>query len=303
MKLLILDRDGVINHDSDAYIKTLEEWIPLPGAIAAIARLSKADWTVAVATNQSGLARGYYAQATLEAMHTRLRQLVAEQGGELGLIVHCPHGPADGWFGAAPLHEYNVGAACGGYWSGVKDAEGIPDSRMSDGTPNGYASARFAADGSYDLRWHVARGGDASMHLHAPQVLRAGAYPGTGVYANVYMGEPDSRVEYRVNGGDWQRMRLSDQPDPSGGLREEPGGTGRRTSSRCSAAATRSSVMAVRPRWASITARAADVVSRTGVASPMRSRTWRSRVASSPRSSWRIARRASGRAMIRRLTG
>ena len=96
MKLLILDRDGVINHDSDAYIKTLEEWIPLPGAIAAIARLSKADWTVAVATNQSGLARGYYAQATLEAMHTRLRQLVAEQGGELGLIVHCPHGPADG---------------------------------------------------------------------------------------------------------------------------------------------------------------------------------------------------------------
>ena len=128
---------------------------------------------------------------------------------------HHRHGPADGWFGAAPLHEYNVGAACGGYWSGLKDAEGIPDSRMSDGTPNGYASARFAADGSYDLRWHVARGGDASMHLHAPQVLRAGAYPGTGVYANVYMGEPDSRVEYRVNGGDWQPMRLSDQPDPA----------------------------------------------------------------------------------------
>ncbi|MBS7662733.1 D-glycero-beta-D-manno-heptose 1,7-bisphosphate 7-phosphatase [Pseudomonas lalucatii] len=96
MKLLILDRDGVINHDSDAYIKSLEEWIPLPGAIAAIARLSRAGWTVAVATNQSGLARGYYDLATLEAMHARLRQLVAEQGGELGLIVHCPHGPDDG---------------------------------------------------------------------------------------------------------------------------------------------------------------------------------------------------------------
>lgn len=96
MKLLILDRDGVINQDSDAYIKTLEEWIPLPGAIEAIARLSKAGWTVAVATNQSGLARGYYAPATLEAMHAHLRQLVAEQGGELGLIVHCPHGPDDG---------------------------------------------------------------------------------------------------------------------------------------------------------------------------------------------------------------
>lgn len=96
MKLLILDRDGVINQDSDAYIKTLDEWIPIPGAIEAIARLSRAGWTVAVATNQSGLARGYYDQAALEAMHARLRQLVAEQGGEVGLIVHCPHGPDDG---------------------------------------------------------------------------------------------------------------------------------------------------------------------------------------------------------------
>ena len=96
MKLLILDRDGVINEDSDAYIKSLAEWIPIPGAIAAIARLSQAGWTVAGATNQSGLARGYYDDATLESMHARLRQLVAEQGGEVGLIVHCPHGPDDG---------------------------------------------------------------------------------------------------------------------------------------------------------------------------------------------------------------
>jgi D-glycero-D-manno-heptose 1,7-bisphosphate phosphatase len=96
MKLLILDRDGVINEDSDAYIKSLDEWIPIPGSIDAIARLSKGGWTVAVATNQSGLARGYYDAATLDAMHARLRQLVAEQGGEVGLIVHCPHGPDDG---------------------------------------------------------------------------------------------------------------------------------------------------------------------------------------------------------------
>ncbi|MHA6491786.1 D-glycero-beta-D-manno-heptose 1,7-bisphosphate 7-phosphatase [Pseudomonas borbori] len=96
MKLLILDRDGVINYDSDAYIKSLAEWIPLPGAIEAIAHLSKAGWTVAVATNQSGLARGYYDLAVLESMHARLRELVTEQGGELGLIVHCPHGPDDG---------------------------------------------------------------------------------------------------------------------------------------------------------------------------------------------------------------
>ncbi|WP_017902508.1 D-glycero-beta-D-manno-heptose 1,7-bisphosphate 7-phosphatase [Pseudomonas asplenii] len=96
MKLLILDRDGVINQDSDAYIKSLEEWIPIPGSIEAIAQLSRAGWTVAVATNQSGIARGYYDLATLESMHERLRALVAQQGGELGLVVYCPHGPDEG---------------------------------------------------------------------------------------------------------------------------------------------------------------------------------------------------------------
>ncbi|HAB03496.1 MAG TPA: D-glycero-beta-D-manno-heptose-1,7-bisphosphate 7-phosphatase [Pseudomonas sp.] len=96
MKLLILDRDGVINYDSDAYIKTLEEWVPIPGSIEAIAQLSKAGWTVAVATNQSGIARGYYPLDTLHAMHARLRELVAAQGGEVGLIVYCPHGPDEG---------------------------------------------------------------------------------------------------------------------------------------------------------------------------------------------------------------
>ncbi|AZE70304.1 D-glycero-beta-D-manno-heptose-1,7-bisphosphate 7-phosphatase [Pseudomonas synxantha] len=96
LKLLILDRDGVINYDSDAYIKSVDEWIPLPGSIEAIAQLSKAGWTVAIATNQSGIARGYYDIPTLEAMHARLRALVAEQGGEVGLVVYCPHGPDEG---------------------------------------------------------------------------------------------------------------------------------------------------------------------------------------------------------------
>lgn len=96
MKLLILDRDGVINHDSDAYIKSVEEWLPIPGSIEAIAQLSKAGWTVAVATNQSGIARGYYELAVLDAMHEHLRELVAGQGGDIGLIIYCPHGPDDG---------------------------------------------------------------------------------------------------------------------------------------------------------------------------------------------------------------
>ncbi|MDX1803695.1 MAG: D-glycero-beta-D-manno-heptose 1,7-bisphosphate 7-phosphatase [Alcanivorax sp.] len=95
-KLVILDRDGVINEDSDAYIKTVEEWIPIAGSIDAIARLSRAGYTVVVATNQSGIGRGYYDVATLDAMHERLRALVKQQGGELGEIFYCPHAPEEG---------------------------------------------------------------------------------------------------------------------------------------------------------------------------------------------------------------
>jgi len=96
MKLLLLDRDGVINQDSDDYIRSPDEWIPLPGAIDALARLSQAGWTLALATNQSGIARGYYSVDCMEAIHARLRELVAAKGGQLGLIVHCPHAPNEG---------------------------------------------------------------------------------------------------------------------------------------------------------------------------------------------------------------
>jgi len=96
MKLLLLDRDGVINQDSDGYIRSLDEWIPLPGAIDALARLSKTGWTLAIATNQSGIARGYYSVDCMQAIHAKLRELVAAKGGQLGLIAHCPHGPNEG---------------------------------------------------------------------------------------------------------------------------------------------------------------------------------------------------------------
>ncbi len=94
-KLVILDRDGVINEDSDDYIKSLEEWHPIPGSINAIARLSKAGFTVAVATNQSGIGRGYYTLETLKLMHNRMAQLVSEQGGSIATIAFCPHLPTD----------------------------------------------------------------------------------------------------------------------------------------------------------------------------------------------------------------
>jgi D-glycero-D-manno-heptose 1,7-bisphosphate phosphatase len=94
-KLIVLDRDGVINEDSDSYVKSLAEWIPIPGSIEAIARLSRHGWIVTVATNQSGLARGYFDQAALQQMHDALQARVAEQGGQVDLIRFCPHGPDD----------------------------------------------------------------------------------------------------------------------------------------------------------------------------------------------------------------
>ena len=129
---------------------------------------------------------------------------------------HWYHDAATGWHGKQPLHEYNVGAACGAYWSGIKDADGIPASTMADGTPNGYARLRVEEGGEYALSWHPARAtGDSGIGLHAPKVLRKGAYPAWGIYANVYMGEADTRVEFRVDGGEWKAMKRVEQPDPS----------------------------------------------------------------------------------------
>lgn len=96
MKLAILDRDGVINHDSDAFIKTPDEWVALPGSIEAIARLSRANWRVVVASNQSGIARGLFSMATLNAIHVKMRREIAAAGGSLDAIFVCPHGPDDG---------------------------------------------------------------------------------------------------------------------------------------------------------------------------------------------------------------
>lgn len=128
---------------------------------------------------------------------------------------HWMHDARTGWQGAAPLHEYNVGAACGAFWTGVKDASGIPDTTMSDGTPNGYASLGIGRDGRYALAWHAAREPqDAQIGLHAPKVLRRVAYPAYGVYANVYMGRADTRVEFRVDDGEWKPMRRTLAPDP-----------------------------------------------------------------------------------------
>ena len=94
--LVIVDRDGVINFDSDAYIKSVSEWVAIPGSLEALARLSRADYRVVVATNQSGIARGLYNMATLNRIHQKMAKALGEHGGRIDAIFFCPHSPDDG---------------------------------------------------------------------------------------------------------------------------------------------------------------------------------------------------------------
>lgn len=94
-KWLILDRDGVINYDSDDFIKSPEEWRPLPGSLEAIAKLNQAGYKIVVISNQSGIARGLFDLNTLEQIHQKLTRLLAEHGGKIEQFYFCPHGPDD----------------------------------------------------------------------------------------------------------------------------------------------------------------------------------------------------------------
>lgn len=96
MKLVILDRDGVINADSDAFIKSPREWIPIPGSLEAIARLKRAQYQVVIATNQSGVARGLFDMDTLNTIHMKMIHAIRQRGAEIDGIFLCPHGPDDG---------------------------------------------------------------------------------------------------------------------------------------------------------------------------------------------------------------
>lgn len=95
MKLVILDRDGTINADRDDYVKTVDEWVALPGAMEAIARLNHAGWHTVIATNQSGLHRGLFDMSTLNAMHVKLNQELAVAGGRIDAVFFCPHTPTE----------------------------------------------------------------------------------------------------------------------------------------------------------------------------------------------------------------
>lgn len=125
MKIVVLDRDGVINHDSDDYIKSAEEFLPIEGSIEAIANLTRAGFKVVVASNQSGIARKYFDEETLAEIHHKMCSLVESAGGLIEGIFYCPHLPNENCDCRKPKtgllqqieHEFSCGLA-GSYFVG-----------------------------------------------------------------------------------------------------------------------------------------------------------------------------------------
>lgn len=93
MRLVILDRDGVINADSSEFIKTPEDWTPIPGSLESIARLCRAEYRVVIITNQSGVGRGLYTLDVMNKIHARMLELIRQKGGEIDALLFCPHAP------------------------------------------------------------------------------------------------------------------------------------------------------------------------------------------------------------------
>ena len=141
MKLIILDRDGVINEDSDDFIKSPEEWKPLPGSMEAIAKLTNAGYHVVIATNQSGIARKLFDLPTLHSIHEKMYRVVAEHGGEIDAVFFCPHGQNDDCECRKPkpglLHEisYRLGTSLEGVPIIGDSLRDIESARAVNATP------------------------------------------------------------------------------------------------------------------------------------------------------------------------
>ena len=168
MKLVILDRDGVINHDSPSYIKSPDEWRPIARSLDAIARLTQADYQVVVATNQSGVGQGIFDMATLNAIHDKMHKAAAQAGGRIDAVFFCPH-------------TVNDACACRKPKAGMLEEIGRRFNIQLKGVP-------FIGDGLRDLQAAVAAGAEPVLVLtgKGAATRREGGLPdGTRVYADL----------------------------------------------------------------------------------------------------------------------
>jgi D-glycero-D-manno-heptose 1,7-bisphosphate phosphatase len=170
MKLIILDRDGTINEDRDDFVKSPDEWVPIPGALEAIARLNHAGWHAVVATNQSGLGRGTFDMATLNAMHVKMNQMLAKQGGRIDAVFFCPHAPEDACSCRKPLP---------GLFEQIGERFSV---NLADVLTVGDSLRDLQAGVAVGCRPHLVRTGKAA-HLDDTQIAElCGRVPGTQVH-------------------------------------------------------------------------------------------------------------------------
>ena len=173
MKLVILDRDGTINEDRDDFVKSADEWVPLPGALEAIARLNHAGWHTVVATNQSGLGRGTFDMATLNAMHTKMNQMLAKQGGRIDAVFFCPHAPQDACNCRKPLP---------GLFEQIGERFGVS---LSDVPAVGDTLRDLQAGAAVGCQPHLVRTGKGERMTDAQIEALCAQVPGTVVHADL----------------------------------------------------------------------------------------------------------------------
>jgi D-glycero-D-manno-heptose 1,7-bisphosphate phosphatase len=173
IKLVILDRDGTINEDRDDFVKTADEWVPIPGALEAIARLNQAGWRTVIATNQSGLGRGTFDMATLNAMHVKMNQLLARQGGRIDAIFFCPHAPDDACSCRKPLP---------GLFEQIGERFGVA---LADVPAVGDTLRDLQAAAAVGCPPHLVRTGKAARLDDAQIEALSAQVPGTHVHANL----------------------------------------------------------------------------------------------------------------------
>ena len=173
VKLIILDRDGTINEDRDDFVKTVDEWVPIPGALEAIARLNHAGWHTVIATNQSGLGRGTFDMATLNAMHAKMNQLLAKQGGRIDAVFFCPHAPEDACNCRKPLP---------GLFEQIGERFGVD---LNDVPVVGDSLRDLQAGAAVGCRPHLVRTGKCAQLDKAALDALCAQVPGTTVHADL----------------------------------------------------------------------------------------------------------------------
>jgi D-glycero-D-manno-heptose 1,7-bisphosphate phosphatase len=172
-KLIILGRDGVLNRYRDDHVKDPAEWMPIPGALEAVARLNQAGWHAVVATNQSGIGRGMIDMASLNAVHTHMMKLLAEVGGRIDAVFFCPHTPQDQCRCRKPLP---------GMMLGIAERWGVD---LSEVPLVGDSLRELQAAQAAGCPPHLVRTGRAAEVTAAELELWQAQVPGTVVHANL----------------------------------------------------------------------------------------------------------------------